>query len=84
MKAILVIDMPSNCAECSLRYWGIAGWSCICTRRLLEGSITEREEWCPLRPLPQRKETNGYEPFEIFIHREGWNQCLDEITGDKE
>ena len=37
-----------------------------------------------LKPLPQRKETYGTEPFEIFMHREGWNQCLDEILGEAE
>lgn len=54
-KSILVVDTPENCAECPLRYWGIAGWSCIHTRRLLEGPIAEREEWCPLRPISNEK-----------------------------
>jgi len=82
-KSVLVVDTPSDCEECSLRYWGIAGWSCICTRRLLEGPITEREEWCPLRPLPQKRINKDC----LVIHEiwnEGWNDCLEEITGETE
>ena len=85
-KSILVVDTPSNCEGCPLRYWGIAGWSCIHTRRLLEGPIAEREEWCPLRPLPKFiteydvKVSYDFDPY----YAEGWNDCLDTITGETE
>lgn len=88
-KSVLVIDTPENCAECPLRYWGIAGWSCICTRRLLEGPIAEREEWCPLRPLPElRDEHCHYGNWELEriknAESRGFNWCIDEIMGEKE
>lgn len=50
-KSMLLIEEPKNCVECRLRCWGIGGWSCIGTKRLLEGPIAEREEWCPLKPV---------------------------------
>lgn len=79
-KSVLVVDTPSNCEECSLRYWGIAGWSCICARHLLEGPITEREEWCPLRPLPEPKDI-GYPNDDYDVgFGDGWDACLKEIT----
>jgi len=78
-KSILVIDTPSNCERCPLRYWGIAGWSCICTRRLLEGPITEREEWCPLRLLPEPKDI-GYPNDDYDVgFGDGWDACLKEL-----
>ena len=83
MKSVLIIDTPSNCEECPLRYWGIAGWSCICTRRLLEGPIAEREEWCPLRPLPKEEEKpiKGEDDYNDFCigYTSGWNDCLEDI-----
>lgn len=83
-KSVLVIDTPENCAECPLRYWGIAGWSCICTRRLLEGPIAEREEWCPLRPLPEWKDVPEYLETNRDWEAWGFDQCLTEILGDAE
>ncbi|MBR2653992.1 MAG: hypothetical protein IKD59_05485 [Lachnospiraceae bacterium] len=51
MKAILVIDMPKNCAECKLMYLqGIGEGICNAV------DWDERPTWCPLRPLPQKKE----------------------------
>lgn len=75
MKAILVIDMPSEC-----------GWECPCYREnnACEGMCTEtlkstlftdeRPSWCPLKPLPQKlPEISGN------IRYFGWNACLEEI-----
>lgn len=84
MKAVLVIDMPKSCKECFL--CGIGGEDLgqyVCS---LTGEHSESSHLvgCPLRPLPQRKETDGHEPFEVFMHREGWNECIDAITGETE
>lgn len=88
MKSILLIDTPENCAECPLRYWGIGGWSCICTRRLLEGPIAEREEWCPLKPLPIKKMPKQGKAFpqdmRLIDRWRGWDACIDEIMGETE
>ena len=84
-KSVLVVDTPSNCEGCPLRYWGIAGWSCIHTRRLLEGPIAEREEWCPLRPLPLKGTMENVVECEYnrgFV--DGRNHCIDLITGETE
>ena len=55
MKAVLVIDeMPENCREC--RY------------RCFEASLRDkyRPSWCPLRPLPQKKEVEVNEIDDIM------------------
>ena len=81
MKAILVIDeMPSEC-----------GWECPCYREnnACEGMCTEtlkstpftdeRPSWCPLKPLPKKKNTD-FHPNVVYAN--GWNDCLKEIKGD--
>ena len=47
MKAVLVIDMPKNCAECKLIYLQGIGKT-ICNAVDWE----ERPSWCPLKPMP--------------------------------
>lgn len=74
MKAVLVIDVPkidkSQINYISVSFGGVP-------------HIISRDE-ITFKPLPQREETNGYEPFEVFMYREGWNRCLEAITGETE
>lgn len=70
MKAVLVIDVPEDVTEV------------ICAYDDREGFTHQR--FLKIRPLPQMKETDGHEPFEVFMHREGWNECIDAITGETE
>lgn len=77
MKAIIVIDVEEKDIGRKVNYISVQGGG----MSYIVGSMGNDVR---LRPLPQRKETDGTEPFEIFMHREGWNQCLDEITGETE
>lgn len=46
-----------------------------------------RPSWCPLRPLPERKDEGSVLkplPFEVYMYRYGFNECLDEIVGETE
>lgn len=41
----------------------------------------------PLRPLPERKDEGSVLkplPFEVYMYRYGFNECLDEIIGETE
>ncbi len=86
-KAILVIDKPESCTSCLL---GIYNKKWFCLKTLKDIDITDRyniPEWCPLRPLPQKKEIRDSIQFRGFAEeyrKEGWNECLDEITGETE
>ena len=82
MKALIVIDMPKNCAKCKLMYLQGIGES-ICNAVDWE----ERPSWCPLRPLPTKADvdnvafkgkSNAYR--QGFIS--GYNCCVDEISGE--
>ena len=78
MKAILVIDMPTNCNKCEVKCDGYTA------KQYAEKGIT-RPNWCPLRPLPDEKEDLFY-PCNEYVRavNEGWNACLDEILGETE
>ena len=80
MKAILVIDMPTNCAECKLIHLQGIG-EAICNAVDWE----ERPSWCPLKPMPDynwHEEDKENECEEWY--RNGWNDCLDAIAGETE
>jgi hypothetical protein len=51
----------------------------------LENVFNQKDERCPLRPLPEEKKVN---PHKMSLHEIdyaiGWNDCLDEITGETE
>lgn len=101
-KSVLVIDTPENCYDCpfgtgycsDLEYEGLCELAdCLDCNEIL---ITEehygcesksRPDWCPLKPLPERKNfvnsTNGIEA-NANVYSAGWNGCIDAITGEVE
>ena len=80
MKALLVINMPKRCddEQCVLCYDGAM---CSYLGRWM-GNETERPTDCTLRPLPQEKETYVKDKAKDYWLACGWNDCLDEITGE--
>lgn len=76
MKAILVMEMPKSCDDCNLcvEHGGYY-------RRAVVGTVMARPygvrpEWCPLVPMPERKQNACSHGFAA-----GWNACLDAIEG---
>lgn len=88
MKAVLVIDMPKTCKGCQLYLKGEPNEWCYALKHGLDDST--KPTWCPLRPLPQKKEIikEKYNEHVVDMWCEdewtanGWNKCLDEITGE--
>lgn len=87
MKAILVIDKPSDCSECPcciIRCDKNGGYtSAKCQASYDDGGWVDEitfaiPSWCPLRSLPQRYDEG------IMREQKGWNRCLDEIIGETE
>lgn len=80
MKAILVIDMPKNCNDCALNY---DNQNCLGIEVFTKVSIEDdRPSWCPLKPMPERKEVHYTDP--LFGEVEnltniGYNKCLDDL-----
>ena len=81
-KAILVIDMPKCCNQCSIcasyqessssarEYW--------CP---VDGNNVEplsKPYWCPLKELPQKDKDVYFEDYDKG-YQQGWNACINEI-----
>lgn len=73
-KAILVMDMPKNCYECKLQEW----LNCKIVKGCHIGET--RPDWCPLRPMPEKREADPAIDNDIdWGLAEGWNACIDEM-----
>ena len=91
-KVILVIDRPKTCLECPCYSFNAQAKRFECDVKLfLKGKIgvvelDKKPNWCPLRPLPQKKGISLKEAIGIkcSCYSDGWNECLDEITGENE
>lgn len=91
-KAVLVMDMPESCSKCKFLYEFQGIKKCQLMNvlnngasRLSQNTFTEkRHEKCPLRELPEKKETfttlechsNGQLTEGMKV---GWNACFDKI-----
>ena len=83
-KAVLVMDMPEQvCQKCTLCYETEDDeYLCCAVGKLVPDG--EKPDWCPLRELPEKKDTIIYEnddwgTVNLKTKDEGWNACLDEI-----
>ena len=94
MKGIIVVDVPSCCGSFRLyfpardRHTGAYSGSCRVCPTLRVESIREKPSWCPIRPMPERKETGGNPPNPMIgaaelSFRMGWNDCIDRIVGER-
>lgn len=81
-KAILVMDMPESCSECSI----CASWqsSAFSAREywcpVMENKDVEpnkKPDWCPLKELPEKKENAIGANYQRFVN--GYNACIDDI-----
>lgn len=86
-KAVLVMNyMPTRCCDCELENDEKINKT-ICHVSLRDISDSEysqkKPDWCPLRELPEKKQTNYYMNNKEKGIVEGWNECLEKIAGDK-
>ena len=78
-KSVLILDTPKDCGHCLLSDF-VDGDTCLCRRIDKENKANDKPSWCPLRPLPHSKQIeNRWFSYDYSI---GWNDCLDEITGE--
>lgn len=90
-KAVLIMDMPESCSKCKFLYEFQGIKKCQLMNvlngrasRLSQNTFTEkRHEKCPLRELPEKKQTNYYMNNKEKGIVEGWNECLEKIVGAK-
>lgn len=80
MKGIIVVDIPENCSKCD-RLWHYSDGLPYCEEKDREiGFIEEKPDWCPIKPVPEKKEfPECFMYGEIYGEEIGWNACIDEI-----
>jgi len=82
-KVMLIMDeMPTTCSQCNL-----CGFDGVChaVHEFCQYRFDKKQEWCPLREVPQKKEVLKREQYEFgsigLAFTEGYNRCIDEILG---
>ena len=85
-KAVLVMDMPSSCDECPLFGSHYSDMTCKANGRSINYTYPkdERQDYCPLRELPEKKVLSGDVADIQKMGKElidiGYNACIDEIS----
>ena len=84
MKSILIIDTPKNCLDCQLM---VDGWCYGVKADRTQDTISAKDRtcWCPLKDLPSKmipEMVMGNKFAEGCV--QGWNDCIDTITGETE
>lgn len=89
-KAVLVMNMPECCADCPCSFFERDNpiLNLICGVTQEDAYNVGKPDWCPLRKLPEKKETtypqacytNSYWTDEM---KAGFNICLNEMVGGK-
>ncbi len=88
-KAVLVMDMPSSCDECPLFGSHYSDMTCKANGRSINYPYPKdaRQDWCPLRELPVKKErlvaTNDYDGGYSHGFTHGYNACIDELLKEE-
>ncbi len=94
-KAILVMDMPSSCSKCDFCLEITENHHC-CQRVLgdnerckrvdcdVEFYQYEKPDWCPLKPVPEKKDESDFDSDSDYFEALGYNACIDEILGGLE
>ena len=86
-KAILVIDMPTCCNECKIRFDDEYSNWCSYDNPEPNGVFQYVENrtkpnWCPLKPVPDKEYEGGTWTMSGYIEDGfpiGWNACINEI-----
>lgn len=80
-KSVLVIETPESCRSCYLRGFTLNLQYCRGKLKDIK-DVSAKPDWCPLMDLPEKD--NGDYPANTSDagFAEGWNQCIDEITGE--
>lgn len=83
MKVIAILNKPKSCSGCPFDHVEFAYEECrLSKRQLSDAESLQIPEWCEMKPMPQKKDTFGKLTFDKMAEYIGWNNCIDEITGE--
>lgn len=93
-KAIIIVDMPEKCGECDFKQLHPDGNKTYCcglcfqlTRDIrcvdnYDFPQSKRPKWCPLKPMPERKNENTTFYDSDYHTAVGYNACIEDILGN--
>lgn len=88
-KAIVIIDMPNSCEDCSLMWKD--EYSDFCPVKCVENKTDiynytyahTKPDWCPLKPVPEKYEMDTPHTRDWNGEYEcGYNACIIQILGE--
>lgn len=92
-KCVLVMDMPNGCENCVMaktRHSTDKNY-CILTENNFYDDLQKRPDWCPLKPMPEKKDICGTYNSEYYANggmmpsaKIGYNACIDELLKGEE
>lgn len=85
-KAILVMDMPNRCKGCDFLLTSNDKDFCRIVLREIDDCdfYVKRSDWCPLKPIPDKKDRNKVVGDYLRGRCDGYNACIDEIMKGSE
>lgn len=83
-KAVLVIDMPTQCIDCPAHFVDEPVYWCGVTDEVLLSDCIEtfKPDWCPLKEMPQRMASEPDDSEYVSGGKNGWNFCIHRILGN--
>lgn len=86
MKGIIVVDIPKNCEKCDISEKIYRGNELVIDCPHLDylvDKLNNRDENCPIKPMPEKREPKEHPVSHRGIFMEGfetgWNDCIDKI-----
>lgn len=78
-KAVLVMDMPESCDSCPLFGSYYSDMTCRANGRSINYPYPKevRQDWCPLRVMPQKQTVHCTDTKHHRFAKGGWNACID-------
>lgn len=84
-KGIIVVDIPESCERCRFFQNIYNDMVCKVNGKTINYPYPKdfKQEWCPIREMPQRKTVIGIDGVSgmreriLFGKQIGWNECID-------
>lgn len=89
MKGIIVVDIPEKCKVCRFYYaardihTGKYAGGCRIISTMMVRDTGKKPDWCPIKPVPEKKNVKKASTFTDLGFIEGWNACIDEILKEE-
>ena len=80
-KGIIVVGLPESCAFCDIGSITKSNGTIRCRATRLDVDDEIKPEWCPIKPIPQKKKKYGIDSRRLKSFKNGWNAAIDKMMG---